>query len=132
MFDRDLVLSILLQIDQALERIKIRAAPIRTPDDFTGSQAGMEKLDSICMLFMAIGDALKNLDKITGGGLLSGYPEIDWKGAIGFRDIIAHHYFDVDGEQVFWICVHEVGPLSTAVKNMIKEMRNRTTKHESP
>lgn len=131
MFDRDLVLSILLQIDQALERIKIRAAPIRTPDDFTGSQAGMEKLDSICMLFMAIGEALKNVDKITGGGLLSEYPEIDWKGAIGFRDIIAHHYFDIDAEQVLWVCVHEVGPLSTAVKNMIKEMRNRTTKHES-
>ncbi len=56
------------------------------------------------MLFMAIGEALKNIDKITGGALLSQYPEIDWKGAIGFRDIIAHHYFDIDAEQVFWIC----------------------------
>ncbi|MGC8495229.1 MAG: HepT-like ribonuclease domain-containing protein [Syntrophobacteraceae bacterium] len=25
--------------------------------------------------------------------LLSRYPEIDWTGAIGFRDIIAHHKF---------------------------------------
>lgn len=124
MFDRDLVLSILSQIDEALERIKVRAAPILTSDDFTGSPSGMEKLDSICMLFMAIGEALKNLDKITSGSLLPRYPEIDWKGAIGFRDIIAHHYFDVDAEQVLWICVHEVGPLSAAVKSMIEEMRN--------
>jgi len=123
MFDKDLVLSILTQIDEALEKIAGRAARIRSADDFTGSPAGSEKLDSICMLFMAIGEALKNIDKITGGALLSQYPEIDWKGAIGFRDLIAHHYFDIDAEQVFWICAHEVRPLSATIKRMIEELR---------
>jgi uncharacterized protein with HEPN domain len=74
------------------------------------------------MLFIAIGEALKNLDKITEGGLLSQYPKIDWKGAMGFRDIIAHHYFDIDAEQVFWICSHEVGPLSAAIKSMAEDL----------
>jgi uncharacterized protein with HEPN domain len=83
----------------------------------------MEKLDSICMLFIAIGEALKNIDKITRGTLLSQYPEIDWKGAIGFRDLIAHHYFDIDLEQVFWICAHEVRPLSAIIKKMIEDLR---------
>ena len=123
MFDKDLVLSILTQIDEALEKIVSRAARIRSADDFTGSPAGSEKLDSICMLFMAIGEALKNIDKITKGALLSQYPEIDWKGAIGFRDLIAHHYFDIDAEQVFWICAHEVRPLSATIKRMIEELR---------
>ena len=68
------------------------------------------------MQFIAIGEALKNIDKITGGNLLSQYPEIDWKGAMGFRDIIAHHYFDIDAEEVFWICTNELAPLSAAVK----------------
>ena len=85
----------------------------------------MEKLDSICMLFIAIGEALKNIDKITGGSLLSQYPETDWKGAIGFRDIIAHHYFDIDAEQVFWICTHELEPLSATIKRMIKDLHRR-------
>ena len=31
------------------------------------------------MLFMAVGEALKNIDKITGGELLGRYPEIDRK-----------------------------------------------------
>jgi len=53
------------------------------------------------MLFIAIGESLKNIDKITQGRLLSDYPEIDWVGVKGFRDIIAHHYFDIDAEQVF-------------------------------
>ena len=66
---------------------------------------------------------MKNLDKITGGTLLSQHSEIDWTGAMGFRDIIAHHYFDIDAEQVFWICSHELGPLSGAIKSMMKELR---------
>ena len=123
MFDKNLVLSILTQTDEALERIAGRAERIRSADDFTGAPAGQEKLDGICMLFMAIGEALENIDQITGGSLLSQYPEIDWKGVIGFRDIIAHQYFDIDAEQVFWICAHELGPLSAAVKRMIEELR---------
>ena len=122
MYDKSLILTILKQIDEALERIKNRAGEIVSPEDFTDSPTGMDKMDSICMLFIAIGEALKQIDKITEGSLLIRYPEIDWKGAIGFRDIIAHHYFDIDSEQVFWICTHEIGPLSVTVKKMIEEL----------
>ena len=125
MFDKNLVLSILQQIDEALKKIRSRSEQIHSADDFTDSPSGMEKLDSICMLFIAIGEALKNIDKITGGSLLSQYPETDWKGAIGFRDIIAHHYFDIDAEEVFWICTHEVAPLSAAIKKMMADLGKR-------
>jgi uncharacterized protein with HEPN domain len=124
MFDKHLVLSILIQIEDALQKIASRAGRFRrSADEFTDSPSGMEALDSICMLFMATGEALKNIDKITGGDLLSQYPEIDWKGAIGFRDIIAHQYFDIDAEQVFWICTRELAPLSAAIQKMIEELR---------
>ena len=123
MFDRALALAIVEQIDEALEKIKSRTAQIQSAEDFTDTPSGMERLDGLCMLFMAIGEALKNLDKITGGSLLSRYTEIDWKGAIGFRDIIAHHYFDIDAEQVFWICSHEVAPLSATIKKIARDLR---------
>ena len=123
MFDRALALAIVEQIDEALEKIKSRTAQIQSAEDFTDTPSGMERLDGLCMLFMAIGEALKNLDKITGGSLLSRYPEIDWKGAIGFRNIIAHHYFDIDAEQVFWICGHEVAPLSATIKKIARDLR---------
>ena len=125
MFDNDLVLSILQQINEALEKIRNRSEQIHSADDFTDSPSGMEKLDSICMLFIAIGEALNNIDKITGGNLLSQYPETDWKGAIGFRDIIAHHYFDIDAEEVFWICSHELAPLSAVIKKIMTDLRKR-------
>jgi len=38
----------------------------------------------------------------------------------GFRDIIAHHYFDIDAEQVFWMCKHSLEPLSLTIKKMIE------------
>jgi uncharacterized protein with HEPN domain len=122
MFDKSLVLSLLKQIDDALGKIKRRILHIHSANNFTDSPAGMEKLDGICMLFIAIGGALKHIDKMTEGHLLSQYPEIDWKGAIGFRDIIAHHYFDIDADQVFWICRQELEPLSSTVQKMIQEL----------
>lgn len=121
MFDRELVAAILCQIDEALGKIVTRTATITTASDFTDSTQGMEKLDSICMLFIAIGESLKNVDKITGGDLLSRYQDIDWKGVIGFRDIIAHHYFDIDAEQVFWICSKHLVPLAATIKQMIND-----------
>ncbi len=123
MYDKNLVLSILKQIDEALDKIKCRSEQIQSADDFTHSPSGMEKLDGICMLFVAIGEALKKIDKITNGSLLSQYAEIDWKGAMGLRDIIAHQYFDIDAEEVFWVCSHEVTQLSAAIKKMIGGLR---------
>ena len=115
--------SLLTQIEEALQKIASRAGRFQSAEDFTSSPAGMEALDSICMLFMATGEALKRIDRITNGSLLSQHPEIDWKGAIGFRDLIAHHYFDIDSEQVFWICTYNLEPLSVVIRKMIKELR---------
>jgi len=55
----------------------VRSEPITRIDDFTDSPEGMEKLDGICMLIIAIGESLKNIDKITNNELLPEYPEID-------------------------------------------------------
>lgn len=122
MYDRGLVLSMLEQISKALDTIEFRASRISTSEDFAASPAGMEKLDSICMLFIAVGESLKKVDKITHGKLLNNYPEIDWKGVMGFRDIVAHHYFDIDAEQVFWLCSNSLLPLSQTIRQIIKDI----------
>lgn len=56
-----------------------------------------------------------------GGILKEKYPEADWKGAMGFRDIIAHQYFQVDHEEIFSIVKNELGPLIAVVEKFIKE-----------
>lgn len=74
------------------------------------------------MLFIAVGESLKGLDKVTQKELLSSYPSIEWKKIMGFRDIIAHHYFDIDAEEIWWVLEHELNPLLDTIKEMIKEV----------
>jgi uncharacterized protein with HEPN domain len=104
MSDPELVLEILTQINEAARRIERRFKPIRRAGDFLSTDEGRDRLDSIAMMLIVIGEALKNLDKVTGETLLPRYPEVDWKGAMGTRDILSHHYAYVDAEVVFTIC----------------------------
>ncbi len=122
MYDQTLVLDILGQLDRALQKVRDRSRRLANADDLVATPEGEERLDGLCMLFIAIGESLKSLDKITGGELFAAHPEIDWKGAMGFRDVIAHRYFDIDAEQVWWICTHEVDPLSESIRRMIDEL----------
>lgn len=101
MYNKELALDSLLNIESALETIVERAAFANTADDFLISPDGMLRLDAICMNLIALGEAVKGLDKITKGELLVRYPEIYWSGIMKMRDKIAHHYFEMDAEIVF-------------------------------
>ncbi|MCK5679255.1 DUF86 domain-containing protein [bacterium] len=121
MFDRELVNEIFNQILEATSRIERRSVAINSSDDFLATEAGIDKLDGICMMLITLGESLKNLDKITNGELLASHPEIDWKGAKGIRDIISHHYFDLNAEVVFSVCMDRLPGLVRAIKIMQKD-----------
>ena len=74
------------------------------------------------MLLIAIGESIKGIDKITEKKLLPQYPEVDWRGAMGIRDIIAHHYFELDAEVVFNVVKNEFPGLLCTVKRMISDI----------
>lgn len=82
----------------------------------------MEKLDAACMLLIAIGESVKNLDKITEGLLLPTYPSVPWKQVMGIRDIIAHHYFDVDADTIYQVISEDLGPLLAAIRFFEEEV----------
>ena len=75
------------------------------------------------MKLTAIGESIKNLDKITNKELLVKYPEIPWKNVMGIRDIIVHHYFDVDADEIFRICKEDLPQLYEIIIRMINEMK---------
>jgi len=83
----------------------------------------MEKLDAICMQLIAIGESLKNLDKVTSHTLLPQHANVDWQKVKGMRDVISYHYFDVDAEIVYAVCANEIGNLIQAVQNMMAELK---------
>lgn len=81
--------------------------------------AGMERLESTCMLLIAIGESIKGIDKLTDKRLLPLFPSVDWKGAMGIRDVIAHHYFDLDAEIVYEVVKNNLPQMLITVREMI-------------
>ena len=97
---------------------------ITSPNDFLATDEGTDRLDAICMMLIAIGESLKNLDKITDGNLLAQYPSVDWKGAKGMRDVISHHYFDLNAEAVFGICKNHIPGMAAVTQTIINDLDN--------
>ena len=122
MYDKDLAKEILSKILKALDTVISRFAPVKSLADLTDSPTGTEKLDAICMQLIAIGEGLKSLDKITNNSILHQYPEINWKGAKAMRDIISHHYFEIDAEIIFEVCRNKIIPLRDTIKKILDSL----------
>jgi uncharacterized protein with HEPN domain len=123
MYDPELLVEKLQTLLEALERIPRRFADIDSPADFTSSDEGIDRMDAICMILIAAGEEIKNIDSKTEGKLLSRYPDIKWRGVMGVRDVLAHGYFQVNGEQLFAICQKDIPVLIKTVKSMIEDIQ---------
>ncbi|QKF81554.1 DUF86 domain-containing protein [Halarcobacter ebronensis] len=122
MYDKSLVFEILSQVENSIQITLKRFEVVDDVDYFTNTSIGMEKLDSICMQLIAIGESLKNIDKITDKELLEKYPQIDWRGAKGMRDIISHHYFDIDAKEIYDVCDSKLESLLETIKLIKQEL----------
>jgi uncharacterized protein with HEPN domain len=122
MFDREIVMDSLLKISKAIETILERASVVTDPNELLSSPGGMMRLDAICMNLIALGEAVKGLDKQTNGELLPQYPEIYWSGVMRMRDKIAHHYFEIDTDIVFRTVQEDVPQMKDVIDRMIAEV----------
>lgn len=122
MYDRDLVLNSLRQIKTLVDTIIERTANINDVDDFLSTPTGMLLLDAICMNLIALGEATKNLDKVSNGDLLPHYPQLQWSGIMRMRDKIAHHYFEIDAEVVLLTTKEDIPQVKITIDKMIAEI----------
>lgn len=118
-----MALHLLELLESSLQEIIKRSERIGNANDFLTSESGVILLDSICMKLSAVGESIKNLDKITEHNLLSKYPDIPWKNVMGVRDFIVHHYFEVDADVIFDICKKDVPTLIAVINRMIEDLR---------
>lgn len=122
MHDEELLYYSLKRIASTIERIINNSKTIDDSQYYVLSPAGMERLESTCMLLLAIGESIKGIDKMTRKQLLPNYPEVDWKGAMGIRDIIAHHYFDIDESIVFDVVKNKLPGMLETINKIIEEL----------
>lgn len=125
-------LLLLTPLREALERIERKAKPLLADCSLLDQEDGQDRLDVICMQFLAAGEALKRLEKLEPGLLASRFPNIDWKGAMGFRDVIAHQYFDLDAEQVLLICRDALPGVLAAIRSLERTIQARETEGTQP
>ena len=123
-FDKELAIANLRNIKKVLELINERRASVSSADDFLHSPDGMMRLDAICMNLIAIGEAAKNLDKITKSKLFPLYPDIYWSGVMRMRDKIAHHYFEIDTDVVFQTIEEDIPQMLPVIDRMLNDLED--------
>jgi uncharacterized protein with HEPN domain len=123
MYDKRLIIELLIQVNEAIQRVERRFRGIKSPDDFVKSEDGGDRLDAIAMMLIAIGENIKSIDKVSGKTILQKYPEIHWPGVKGVRDILAHDYFNIDPEEIFAICAKDLAPLKAVIEAIRKELQ---------
>jgi uncharacterized protein with HEPN domain len=121
-------LELLTFVLESIKMVKKRFEGITSSDDFTYSEDGMMRLDAISMRLQSIGEALKNIDKRDRDLLLEVADKTYWSNIIRTREIISHHYIDIDSETIFMICDEKLDDLENKVSvlmNKLKDMRKK-------
>lgn len=116
MRDRSLLLELFLEIEEAMRRIERRFTGIRSPDDFTCDDSGLDRLDAIAMMLIAIGENIHRLDKLIDRDFFKRHPNVNWVGATRLRNLLAHDYFSIDAQEVYRICAEDIPGLKQAIQ----------------
>lgn len=103
--------------------IKKRFDGILNSDDFLASDDGLMRLDAISMRLQSIGEALKNIDKRDRKFLLEIADKTYWSNIIKTREIITHHYIDIDSETIFMICDEKLDDLENKISILLNKLQ---------
>lgn len=104
---------------ESLSLIKDRFSVITCSDDFLEDKDGSMRLDAISMRLQSIGEALKTIDKRDKDFLLEVANRSYWSKIIKTREILTHHYIDIDSETIYNICDEKLDELEKKVSRLI-------------
>ncbi len=113
--DKATTAELIAFILESLRLINRRFNGINSSDDFLDSDEGLDKLDAISMRLQSIGEALKNLDKRQKKLLLQVADKEYWSKIIRTREILTHHYIDIDAETIYMICDEKLEELEQKI-----------------
>ena len=109
-------------IAEAMDLIVQRFKAIGEAEDFVKNSVGVGILDSVCMRLQIIGELTKKIDKMHPK-LLNNYPDVEWPNIMKLRDIISHHYEQIDHEIIFDICRNHIPLLKEMILKIMKDAK---------
>lgn len=118
MYDKEIILDMLHHMINATNKIIRRSKDIKSVDDFLVDDNSLILLDSLCMQLITIGEAVKQIDKLTNRALFIDYPNTPWREIGGMRDVLSHHYFDLNSEVVFEVITEHIADLNGVLKRI--------------
>ncbi len=121
MFNEMLLEKVNLVIE-SIELIEERFSTIKSPDDLVLSPQGVMVLDSISMRLQVVGEQIKGIDKLDSE-LLPQYRAIEWQKIMRLRDLISHHYQDIDHEMIYSICSKDLLPLKETLTRISSDLK---------
>jgi uncharacterized protein with HEPN domain len=74
------------------------------------------------MRLQSIGEAVKNIDKRDREFLLEVADKVYWSKIIKTREILTHHYIEIDSETIFDICQNKIAELEGYVLELEKRL----------
>jgi len=107
-------------VDLMLESINLivnRFSKIRSPEAFVQSADGVTLLDAISMRLQVIGESVRKIQK-TDPSFFTSYTQTEWDKIARFRDLVSHHYEQVDHEIVYDICKVHIPALKQALQKI--------------
>ena len=117
----DLIEENLKFILESIDKISDRIQQIKSADELVNSPDGVTILDSLAMRLQSIGETVKQIEK-RDTSLLQRYPEMDWQQIIRMRDLISHHYEDIDHEIVYNLCKTHLPQLKSTIEIIITDL----------
>jgi uncharacterized protein with HEPN domain len=73
-------------------------------------------VDAVLRNLEVIGEAVKNISE----QVRMRYPEVEWKEAVGFRNVLAHDYFGVDLESVWDTLQQNIPAFKKHIANVLE------------
>jgi len=68
-----------------------------------------------------IGEAASGISAVTR----ERYPALPWGKIIGLRNILVHHYFAINAQEIWAVVEQDIPPLRSAVQRILGEMTKK-------
>lgn len=120
--DKKSIKELLDYILFSIKLINDRFKNISKSEEFVQDATGLEKLDAISMRIQTIGESIKNILKRNNSILTEVKEKGYWNNIVKFREIVSHHYIDIDAEIVFDICKNELKELEEKIREVDKNL----------
>lgn len=105
----------------AIERIEASLQGI----DKNTFQNTPEKVDSVLFNLLTIGEAAKQIPQY----IRDKKPDVAWVDIGRFRDFIAHHYFDINKDQVWKILQTDISELKSQLDDLLEILSTEEENH---